>query len=87
MKIKMVSKPQIITAELYAPGMEDGWMSRAKEFHKTLDTIPSRIGTPVIEDESIIMPIKEGDYIVTNPDGSRYPTTLEILKTHYTEIN
>lgn len=89
MKTRWTTNPTIVEAELYEPGMEDGWYGKDMKFYKSLDDAPNKSGTPIIVDAlcpDIIMPIKEGDYIVTNPDGSRFPTTLKILKTYYKEI-
>lgn len=69
--MKYRKKPVVIEAEVYQPGMEDGFTEEKIPFIRTL------------EGNHLITP---GDYIITGVKGERYPCKQDIFEMTYEPI-
>lgn len=74
---KYRKKPVVIDAEVYRPGLEDGFDIKHPEEQHLADKIPY-INT--LEGKHYISP---GDYIITGIKGERYPCKPDIFEKTY----
>jgi hypothetical protein len=93
---KYRKKPVVIEAELYKPGMEDGYkvfdryssdpLERpefvSKEKYEEMTFKPTII-CPAIKTLEGWYEISEGDYIITGVKGERYPCKPDIFEETY----
>jgi hypothetical protein len=85
---KYRKKPIIIDAEVYRPGLEDGFntYSIGGQFTGYFDkngALPKNNRIPAIKTLEGVMEISEGDYIITGVKGERYPCKPDIFHATY----
>jgi hypothetical protein len=85
---KYRKKQIIIEAEVYRPGLEDGFNTYAigGQFTGYFDkngALPKNNRIPAIKTLEGIMEISEGDYIITGIKGERYPCKPDIFHATY----
>ena len=90
---KYRKKPVVIDAEVYKPGMEDGFETRYVSESKPCSTwgIPTDaeripVDIPFIDTLEGCHFITEGDYIITGIKGERYPCKPDIFELTYEAI-
>lgn len=89
--MKFRKKPVIIDAEIYSPGMEDGFACYKLTgefigyFDKN-DPLPRVQQIPVIKTLEGFHEISEGDYIITGIKGERYPCKPDIFAMTYEKV-
>ncbi len=91
---KFRKKPVVIEAEVYRPGLEDGFGYRVPEgvgflwdgFGNLADPGDDRERVPVIRTLEGYMVISPGDYIVTGVRGERYPCKPDIFEVTYERV-
>ena len=74
---KFRKKPIVIEADLYEPGMEDGFDQYMP------DGIPQRPFIKTLEGRLYITP---GDWIITGIKGERYPCKSDIFEATYEPV-
>ena len=92
--MRVRKKPIVVDAELYRPGLEDGfsciiyvqqceWMNSEGKFKQCKECEADILRKPYIETLEGNMYIDIGDYIMTGIQGERYPCKPDIfLKTY-----
>jgi len=78
--MKYRKKPVVVDAEVYKPGMEDGYDIEHPEEQHLADRRPY-INT--LEGKHYITP---GDYIITGIKGERYPIKSDIFHATYEKV-
>ena len=86
--MKCKKKPVIYDAVQYTTGMEDGFESCGSttcgifnRFDRECSTCKS--ATPYLITMYGIQPVKEGDYILTSPQGERHLCRGDLFAKHY----
>ena len=89
---KWRKKPVIVDAEVYKPGMEDGFdrcesvtCGEFRWFDKECSTCGH--GKPYINTLEGKCYISPGDYIITGVKGERYPCKPDIFHMTYEKVN
>lgn len=84
---KWRKKPVIVEAEVYKPGMEDGFVYQLPkcriEQDGCFDCIRRRPYINTLEGKHYISP---GDYIITGVKGERYPCKPDVFHMTYEKI-
>jgi hypothetical protein len=94
--MKYRKKPIVVDAEVYKPGMEDGYISRCtwyeepREWNECKSCFSLKecqrdyfVEIPYIETLEGKMLITRGDYIITGVKGERYPCKPDIFHMTY----
>lgn len=89
--MKFRKKPVIIDAEIYSPGMEDGFACYeiSGKFIGYFDKngpLPRVQQIPAIKTLEGFHEISEGDYIITGVKGERYPCKPDIFALTYEKV-
>ena len=74
--MKVMLKPKIIDAEIYQPGLEDGFCSMAGDD-------PNASEIPFIYENEEYIFIEDGDYIITDVNGNRFVVTPDEFERIY----
>ena len=77
---KYKKKPIIIEADVYKPGMEDGFSSKPEDVETLGDNAPIFPHIETLEGRHWINP---GDYIIVGVRGERYPCNPDIFLETY----
>lgn len=87
---KWRKKPVVVEAEVYKPGMEDGFGYRPENIADARENIRFGLPSPLLypyiatlEGNHFITP---GDYIITGVKGERYPCKPDIFHMTYEEV-
>jgi len=85
---KYRKKPIVIEAEVYKPGMEDGFIcytidGRCIGYFGKNEALPKTNRKPAIETLEGVIEISDGDYIITGVKGERYPCKPDIFEITY----
>ncbi|MCO7127805.1 PGDYG domain-containing protein [Sporolactobacillus shoreicorticis] len=84
---KYRKKPVVIEAELYRPGLEDGFKDAFVSIGQVVRgekiKIQKRPFIHTLEGDHIISP---GDYIITGVEGERYPCKPDIFEKTYEKV-
>lgn len=89
--MKYRKKPVVIEAEVYRPGLEDGFGYRVPEgvgfmwdgLGRLVDPGDDKERVPVIRTLEGYVVVSPGDYIVTGVAGERYPCKPDIFAATY----
>ncbi len=81
--MKFRKKPVIIEAELYRPGLEDGFELFVKPGRIDGKPVPIKTERPYINTLEGKHYISEGDWIITGIKGERYPCKPDIFEATY----
>lgn len=89
--VKYRKKPIVIEAEVYNPGMEDGFdcydlSGRYIGYFKKDGPLPRSRQIPIIETLEGKHEIFKGDYIITGVKGERYPCKPDIFEMTYEKV-
>lgn len=84
---KYRKKPIVVEAEVYRPGMEDGWAYKDSDGGLTRVSKKSTFAeVPIIQTLEGMHEISPGDYIVTGIKGERYPCKPDIFEKTYEKV-
>lgn len=78
-------KPVEVTAELYRPGLEDGFKEAIEGLGEGIRGV-RKVKRPYIKTLEGVMFISPGDYIITGVAGERYPCKPDIFEKTYEKI-
>jgi len=76
-------KPVVIEAELYQPGMEDGFVVDGQYYDKSGPVPRAMNRVPAIKTLEGRHEISPGDWIITGVKGERYPCKPDIFAATY----
>lgn len=83
---KYRKKPVIVDAELYRPGLEDGFKDRLEGIGEGIRGVRP-VKRPYIKTLEGVMFISPGDYIITGVQGERYPCKPDIFEVTYERVD
>ena len=84
--MKYRKKPVVIEAEVYRPGLEDGYVVDGRYYDKS-GPVPRAIGRkPAIKTLEGHHEITDGDMIITGVKGERYPCKPDIFAMTYEAV-
>jgi len=80
-----------IEAEVYQPGMEDGFVCKDVSgkligYYDKDKPMPRVRKTPAMKTLEGFHEVSEGDYVITGVEGERYPCKPDIFKKTYREV-